>query len=1586
MVNKLVQSGVGQFSINVKSNLKDFYGTLNKSYQTMKELTERKHQLQVDSQQLDRLRDKAQRIAAEMRELRQQKTEIKLGMKGDEVIQRLKKELAGVNAGIDNINKKKLAIQANLSDVKNASEMVKRLDSSLKLLKAQKASLQVELKNADNTKEQLKNLDKRIASLNRQKLKVEADIQPIRTTNVELHKIDSEINRINKKKMSVDTSNISKQIAKISEKIPNLSNRFSTVNEHLVKMGNHLSSNLDRLSSFSNTLSKISFAPLVAGAAGAVAAIHEISQAGKDLFKDLESDINMEKVFRQNQKLLGIDFKKTDELYKELDRYADRTVYSQADMLNTYTTIANSGVKDAEKIVKGLGAIAATSADSKTAMDALSLQFSQALTNGLQRTDFRIMAEQTQGGLAVAFKQAGKDFADFQRRLGVANEKTNPGIRTRLANELKEVILAAADNPEMNKLAEMPKTMGQAFQVIIESVINKTRKAFKPIQNIGIDWFQKFADDINSINNSDLDEFGNKIADLANNKLKKLYEFIKNTDFKKIWSEFNKGFSKGSEGLKNHFSFFKKISDRFLHFSDKKMDIYEMANKIGEIIPKLFEFSIAMKEISVGLGFLAGTKTLFELFSPTGILQGLLGAGLFGVIKAIKKIIDQMGGFDAAVQRVQDSLQNGRLGKILKKVSGTFDEISDSIANLVLKHKDDIADFLVHMIDKFGNFIDKLKNFDFAGFIKGFVGGCKDVVGDAKRIYNFVKPLLSKLGDGDTAEGLGRMIPRLFEFGTALKIMGALPLVGIAKGVGSVVSTLGRLGKLSLSGIGSLLNGSGKIGKHRKTSIFGKLKGSLGEATSDIGKVAGSAGNLGNGMLGAGVALAGLGYAVDQITDCLEKLNHIPKVDSGKIREVAALFVPGGVIAGLLTGIVALSGPIGALGEGLAGGVLWVIGNTTEQMVDSFDKIANMHVDHKKLKENIKGFEEALGILLGISEGKYETKKKGKKSTLKDYVFGIVDYLKGLFGVKIAENITEAGTNLSKVANAWTQSGILSAYTTMMDQMQKISEFKLDTDIKQTILGNMATVKEVIEIIVGSGATNKKELEKDTNVASDNSIKSKSYKSLASIIEYYKNMAEKMQEIARIVFSPEDVTKVIGSVHEVLATITNMAKVKDKTFTEAFAERHGGGQTGAYDDLDTILYKYKKMAERCKGIQNNSFDKEVVIKIIGEIHNVICEIYARSPLYNEGVPDFGDMADKLDDVDTAIYRYKKILKRLQGLQKEGEKFSASDINNVIAEIDKVINKIAHENPFEKHKGSKKAIATAPPLDAMEVMIEAIIDYNKIGKRAKAIGELGDLDLNKIMNNVDVINKAIRSISSVSDETITSDLQGFSDGLANIINILKSNFPPEFRELGKTLAEKMSKGFKRKLDLFSSMNDEFRRIAKTSFGDLANSFAETFNKKFEAKLNLASILKGALKKALDKDYTTDVKITVKKIRKKAKELPPGVAGPPEIVRASGGAVTSPDGAILKDSPERPFLQNGEYVVPKRIVDKLGIPFFDKLKSGAMTPTFARLAQNVSNTTSSVVNNIYHNNNTQNMNVYTTGNQDLVLAANRRLRIR
>lgn len=136
----MAASGVGQFSINVKSNLKDFYGDLTKAKRTMKELTDKKNQLQIDSAQLDKLRDKSQRIAAEMRELRQQKTEIKLGMKN---VEDADKELKNLDQKLASLNRQKLEVDAEIQPIRTANVELHKVEQEIDRINGQKVEIDI---------------------------------------------------------------------------------------------------------------------------------------------------------------------------------------------------------------------------------------------------------------------------------------------------------------------------------------------------------------------------------------------------------------------------------------------------------------------------------------------------------------------------------------------------------------------------------------------------------------------------------------------------------------------------------------------------------------------------------------------------------------------------------------------------------------------------------------------------------------------------------------------------------------------------------------------------------------------------------------------------------------------------------------------------------------------------------------------------------------------------------------------------------------------------------------------------------------------------------------------------------------------------------------------------------------------------------------------------------------------------------------------------------------------------------------------------------------------------------------------------
>lgn len=1260
MVNKLVQSGVGQFSINVKSNLKDFYGTLNKSYQTMKELTERKHQLQVDSQQLDRLRDKAQRIAAEMRELRQQKTEIKLGMKGDEVIQRLKKELADVNNKMDFIKKRKLEIKADPSGFFEADRKLKIIEQAAKNLQSQKIAIQTELKNADNTKEQLKNLDKRIASLNRQKLEVEAEIQPIRTANVELHKVDSEIDRINNKKVKVDFT------------------------DALGKMSNDLDTIADKVWNVTKKLAGL-------GTAG-VAAIGKFMKESVDAASDLEQNIGGVK------KLYG-------DAADEVINNAKNAYKSAGLSMNDYM---QQGTQFSASLVKGFEEGQTITHDSSAEKEKLKKQkedIEKKLKEiGYATTEIDINSETKYKYVTENGKIKKKKIEDTKKKNELKDYKTQ---RLELQKE-KDKIDEQIDN--------LPEKTTEQVGGMIKPEAQK--KAAEYTDKALID----MSDNINT--------FGSRIEDVQN-----AYQ----------------GFAKRNYTM---------LDNLRLGFAGTQDGAIELVNAYGKLDHKVTDIDEVTFPMMIDA--IHNAQKAMKISGTTAKEAATTYEGSLKQMKGAWKNFLATGETDGLVESVDVYAEN--LDKKLK-------ELTPKIVTSVKQLMKDLPPKLKPLIEDGKKLLSETFDAVFGdGFSENFMKALQPLIDIGKFIIDKAKKLN---GNKKDYSWLGYVLPGLFEFAVSLKLL-SIAIKGV-KGISAIFGFVGKIGGL----FGGLSKAS-KEGKHFKT-----------ESLKDMSK-----------------KFITLGLVVADIWIAAKALQEVKKI--GDFNDLQSKLL---VIA-----------------EAIAG----------------------------------------MGILVVAAQ------KVAK------WAGGDLD--KGL------ANITWFAGDIWLVAKA----------------LQEVGEIDGDFWSIQSKIGQIAlAITEIggLAVIIGAVV--------DTGVGAEVIIAG--LVSILGIIGTLWLVAKMLGSIQNTKLNDKKIGATIGIIKGAIQSL----------LPESFGEGLKDFEKSIVEFLDAfiqsgIIGKYIDIAKKLKEIQDIKLDGEKIGATIGVLKDSI------------------------------------------------NLFSGDD-DGFWSKVGKIIKDWLDKNDM----GQIKQLAS---------------DYAVIAGSLAAI-QNSNLNKKSLNDKIGIIIDAIESLTGFATDDIADNLVAMSDALDGMLSKLTKKFPPEFRNLGKTLAEKMSKGFKRKLDLFSSMNDEFRRIAKTSFGDLANSFAETFNKKFEAKLNLASILKGALKKALDKDYTTDVKITVKKIRKKAKELPPGVAGPPEIVRASGGAVTSPDGAILKDSPERPFLQNGEYVVPKRIVDKLGIPFFDKLKSGAMTPTFARLAQNVSNTTSSVVNNIYNNTNqTQHMNVYTTGNQDLVLAANRRLRIR
>lgn len=293
-------------------------------------------------------------------------------------------------------------------------------------------------------------------------------------------------------------------------------------------------------------------------------------------------------------------------------------------------------------------------------------------------------------------------------------------------------------------------------------------------------------------------------------------------------------------------------------------------------------------------------------------------------------------------------------------------------------------------------------------------------------------------------------------------------------------------------------------------------------------------------------------------------------------------------------------------------------------------------------------------------------------------------------------------------------------------------------------------------------------------------------------------------------------------------------------------------------------------------------------------------------------------------------------------------------------------------------GTVKAAALVP-------VMAIFTELKKIGDVLVNIQKLG-LTEDSLEEQINIIKNAINSISSFATDDIVNNLNGMSLALTEILVKLTQKFPPEFNKLGELLADKLNKGFKKKLNLQAALSEKIKNLQTDGASAAGAKIAEAINTGLANNLNIGDTIRESIRSALQEKYSTKIDVELNTTETKTTTTKKKSSNS-STTKASGGlvAVKTPQ-AVLTDSPEKPLLNNGEYVIPKKIVSALGIPFLEKLRSGQVSRTFAGLAQSVSHTTSSVVNNTYNtnSNNTQHMNVYTQGHEDLVLKANRRFR--
>lgn len=348
------------------------------------------------------------------------------------------------------------------------------------------------------------------------------------------------------------------------------------------------SSALDRID---NKISGFSFG-ILSGAG--MAAFNGLARGASDLFAEINNSNAAWKTFNGNMKMLGKDSKEINKVTKELQNYAEQTVYSSSDMAQTFAQLEAVGVKGTLNLVKGFGGLAAAAENPQQAMKTLSTQATQmAAKPTVAWADFKLMLEQTPAGIAAVAKHMGMTTAELVTAVQDGEVATQ---------DFFDAISAVGTNDSFSTLATEAKTMGQAFDGLKETLANKLTPAFEVLSQKGIGSIEGIAAKIGEI---DAEEIANKVTAWCEKA-------------QPYWDSFKETVVELGGVLKRVGKFFAEHSDT-----------------ISKVLPYVIKMALAYK------GFKIVSTVLSPVASFTKSIAGLAGKGvgaiagkLFGISKA----------------------------------------------------------------------------------------------------------------------------------------------------------------------------------------------------------------------------------------------------------------------------------------------------------------------------------------------------------------------------------------------------------------------------------------------------------------------------------------------------------------------------------------------------------------------------------------------------------------------------------------------------------------------------------------------------------------------------------------------------------------------------------------------------------------------------------------------------------------------------------------------------------------------------------------------------------------------------------------
>lgn len=1700
----MVASGVGQYSINVKSNLKDFYGELSRSKKTMDQLVSKKYQLEIDSKQLDKLRDKGQRIAAEMKELRQQKTEIKLGTRE---VENADAEIKSLDKRIASLNRQKLAVEADIQPIRTANTELYKVNSEIDRINNKKIKIDVS--------ESLTKAGNSISSMGDGILKA-------------FNPLTSKLNQMIG--FGLINNLVGKGLNMITNSLSGAVSRVDTLNNYTKVMSNMNIAQEDAEKSRERLVEGLNGLPTTLDAGAS--AVQRFTSKNEDIKRSTEMFIGLNDAILAGgatQSLQDSALEMASQAYSkgkfELDEWKalllamPAQVKQVAASFNTNADGLYESMKEGtisieefmDRIIlldkEGDNGFKSFNEQAKNAVDGVQTgvaRMNTAVTRGVAKIITKVDEVGKSRGLGGISDMLGKIGSFFEKGLGnIADmiEKNQDAIFGFIDKLV--IFLQSVDYESFFKgLLKGLKEMGNAAK----SVFN----FFKPLLSLLGD--KNIAEGLGTlIPRMFMLGTALKIIGLSTKGMGGVLGILqKFTKFKLPSFSFGKGDSSSLPLQSIGIEQVKSLGIKLLAIAGLSANVYLAAKAIQEvtkienmdgIYEKLASIAIAVS----GMGLITVAVDKVNKLAGTSMITGLITiAAISAEIYLMSLSLEKLASIDISFVDIQKKIGTialvvaemtvltGLIGAIMATGIGAIALGAGILAVGALALELMLLAETIKQLDekipsdfgtvqsKINNMLNVLKAITesnlstigslFDSIVAGFTtGSIIKTLDNMIQISEKLKDLNTK-GSSINDEKTNRVISSIQSILNELSLDG-----GFWSSVGKAFKNKADSAVYTnaIYSIDSIILLAERIKKIEVQSInSAKIKENI-KAIQRLFPLIDT-----NSFTDKGFKPINPNFvdSIDTTVYYLRKLKDrisdftTSKLDiNAAIQEIANIkgfsrlltakswkeFSEGLVNKELLVDLSDAIGVLSSIGEKMSGFIVSVPENGIAQ-----DALVSLRgslrlLQSQKWEEFSDGFVSSktfngLGATLNIFENISNSMKSiAKNSVETGVVQGIVLNIKGLLRMLKVDKWTEYSDGFVTSELLAPSINALTAINKIAEKMYELSSVNLESGKAQDVLVNLRGALRMLKaeawIEFANGFVDKNLLEP-----------------LILSLEAIKDISKTLKEISDINLNSDATNKQIASIRGVLRMLVIE---KWEEYSSGFIDKN------TIEPVTLALDTLKFIAEKMLVLQNLNLDSGKINEEIAKVKGCLRMLRADSWIdFQNGFIESKTLGKAVDAL--------KVLKTITDRFAEIQNLNAEEVNQNIARLKGLLRSLKSEKWSEYVDSMVSKEDLQKYADLIETLKTAISRMSEIksdeidiaGIQKNITGFMGIMRRLTIDNFPDVenvissdsINKATSTLDSLiafgnklptlaniefSEGAVISRLlsmkriidtmnefsieegmenpQGLIQVFIDMANKMNEMSTTTFQPIGKSWGAKVIQGFKEsdvpknilsiidglvskligKESMFKSIGAKWGNSLKNAFNSSVQGLGSGIDNQINSMANKANTfarLGNAYGQYLNDGFNNALVMLDNTVSSKVSNLQQAINNvkssannssssnssrkPSPVVLASGGKVSSPTGfARIVDSYEQPVIGNGEGIIPKKVMDRIGMPFFEQLRRGQISPTFANLSKSISNTTSSVVNNIYNNTTTnQQMSVYTTAAPDVVHLSNRRLR--